>query len=108
MSRSEIEAGQDRIVVGVNRYTEGEGVRPPVLKVDEQLQRKRAERLGAMRARRDRAAAEKTLEAVVEAARSDANLVPPILDAVEADVTLGEIADGLRSVFDVYRQPSAF
>ena len=99
---------EEEIVVGVNRYTEGEGARPPLLKVDEQLQRKRAERLQALRARRDRGRVEQRIQAVVEAARSDANLVPPILDAVEADVTLGEIADSLRSVFGVYRQPSAF
>jgi methylmalonyl-CoA mutase N-terminal domain/subunit len=99
---------EDVVVVGVNRFTEGEHVRPPVLKVDEGLKRRRSEQLQALRARRDRAAASAALSAIEEAARGDANLMPPILDAVEAEVTLGEIADRLRDVFDVYRQPSAF
>jgi len=99
---------EDVVVVGVNRFTEGEGGRPPVLKVDEQLQRKRSEQLQAQRARRDAAAAAGALSAIEQAARGDANLMPAILSAVEAHVTLGEIADRLRDVFDVYRQPSAF
>jgi methylmalonyl-CoA mutase N-terminal domain/subunit len=98
-----------RIVVGVNRFAEGAGsTRPPLLKVDEQLQQKRSERLRALRDRRDAAAVQSALDALEDAARGDANLVPRILDAVERLATLGEISDRLRQVFGVYRQNFAF
>ena len=71
-----VESG-DAVVVGVNRFVEGEEARPPLLRVDEALQRARAEKLRALRARRDGAAAERALAAVEEAARGDANLMPP-------------------------------
>jgi len=56
-----------------------------------------------VRARRDRAAATQALEAIGRAASNDTNLMPPILDAVSANVTLGEISDCLRKVFGEYR-----
>jgi len=98
-----VESG-DATVVGVNRFVEKEEVRPPVLRVDEDLHRKRQERLQALRARRDDAAVAAALASIEEAARGDANLMPRILDAVECDVTLGEISDRLREVFGVYHE----
>jgi methylmalonyl-CoA mutase N-terminal domain/subunit len=98
----------DAVVVGVNRYVEGEEVRPPVLKVDEALQRRAAERLNALRARRDGAAVERALEAVEVAARGDSNLVPHILHAVECRATLGEISDRMRKVFGLHQEAFAF
>jgi len=94
-----VEAG-DAVVVGVNRFE----VRPPVLRVDESVQRERAAKLQALRARRDGAAVEQALEAVEQAARGDANLMPRILAAVECYATLGEISDRLRDVFGIYRE----
>ena len=98
-----VESG-DAVVVGVNRYAEGEQPRPPVLKVDEALQRTQSEKLQALRARRDGAAAERALADVEQAARGEANLMPPVLAAVERQATLGEIADRLRTVFGVYQE----
>ena len=98
----------DAVVVGVNRFTEGDEARPPVLRVDETLQRSRAERLRALRQRRDGAAVERTLTAVEAAARGESNLMPPILDAVEAYATLGEISDTLRAVYGVYQESFSF
>ncbi len=102
-----VESG-DAVVVGVNRFAEEEEARPPVLKVDEELRRERAKRLAALRARRDAAAAAKALLAVESAAGSGANLLPPILDAVERLATLGEISDRLRAVFGAHRDTFSF
>ena len=98
----------DAVVVGVNRFVEEEQARPELLRVDESLQRRRAEKLRALRERRDAAAVERALEAVEEAARGDANLMPRILAAVESHATLGEISDALRNVFGVHKDRFAF
>jgi len=98
----------DAVVVGVNRYVEREQVRPPLLRVDETLQRVRGEKLRALKARRDEQAAGRALAAVEEAARGDANLMPRILAAVELAATLGEIADVLRKVYGVHQETFAF
>ncbi len=102
-----VESG-DAVVVSVNRYSE-EGKGPPaVMRVDEELERRRAERLRALRARRSPEVADSALATVEEAARSGANLVPRILAAVEAQATLGEISDRLRVVFGAHHETFAF
>jgi methylmalonyl-CoA mutase N-terminal domain/subunit len=101
-----VESG-DAVVVGVNRFTEGTGARPAVLRVDEELHRRRAERLAALRARRGEAAAS-ALAGVEDAARSGGNVVPAVVRAVESLATLGEISDRLRAVFGVHRETFAF
>ena len=95
---------QEEVVIGVNRFVEEQEVPPPVLRIDEKLQQKAAEQLRALRARRNEAQATAALDTVERAARSDTNVVPPILDAVEAYATLGEITDRLRRVFGSWRQ----
>jgi methylmalonyl-CoA mutase N-terminal domain/subunit len=95
---------QEEVVVGVNRFVEGERVQPPLLQIDEKLQQKAAERLRSLRARRNEGQATEALDAVERAARCDANLVPPILEAVESYATLGEITDRMRRVFGTWRQ----
>jgi len=99
---------RDAVVVGVNRFTQDNDVRLPVLRVDEELQRKRTARLDALRARRDGAAVERSLSAVEQAARSETNLIPPILAAVESYATLGEISHAVRKVFGVHKESFAF
>ncbi len=94
----------DAVVVGVNRFSEGEQARPPVLKVNEELGRERRRRLDALRARRAAAAVESALDEVESAARSDSNLMPPILAAVEHYATLGEVSDRLRKVFGLHHE----
>jgi methylmalonyl-CoA mutase N-terminal domain/subunit len=76
--------------------------------VDETLQRARAEKLRALKARRDEQSTGRALASVEEAARGDANLMPRILDAVESSATLGEIADVLRKVYGVHQETFAF
>jgi methylmalonyl-CoA mutase N-terminal domain/subunit len=98
-----VESG-DATVVGVNRFTDSEDVETPIFRVDESLQAERTERIRALKQRRDGAAVDRSLEAVEEAAGGDANLLPPILAAVESLATLGEISDRLRKVFGVYHE----
>ena len=101
-----VESG-DAVVVGVNRFTSGEGAKPELFRVDEALYRTRSERLAALRERRDAAAVDAALSALEQGAQGDANLMPLILDAVEAYATLGEISDRLRQVFGTYRESFA-
>ena len=106
-AQRDLESGK-RIVVGVNRFEErfeeDEGNNPAPLRVDPKIETEQVERLRRLRARRDAASVQTRLQAVEDAARSDRNLLPPILDAVEADATVGEISDALRKVFGVYRE----
>jgi methylmalonyl-CoA mutase N-terminal domain/subunit len=94
---------QEQIVVGVNAYrSDGDEAAPALLRVDEELARRRADTVKAFRARRDPAAAERARTDLVRAAHGSANLVPLMLTAVRAGVTLGEISQDLRGVFGVY------
>ena len=91
-------------VVGVNKFTVDEEKPIPIFQADEALERKQVGRLRALRARRDQQAWEAALKSVEEAARSGANLMPRILQAIEASATVGEISDTLRRVFGEYRE----
>ena len=98
----EVESG-DRVVVGQNAF-EAEDAPVPVLKVDPALEERQAARVKAFRAARDGAAARAAVDRVRKAARGTDNLVPPILAAVRARATLGEIADAMRDVFGEHRE----
>jgi methylmalonyl-CoA mutase N-terminal domain/subunit len=98
----EVETGETR-VVGVNVFGKDERVGVDVFSVDASIEKDQVERLRAFRARRNAEKAKAALADVERIARSGANLMPPILAAVEADATLGEIADRLRGVFGEHR-----
>jgi len=102
-----VESG-DAVVVGVNRYTATETVKPPVLNVDPSAESARRERLVALRQRRDAREVERRLTAVDAAARTGSNLMPEVLAAVESYATLGEIADRLRAVFGRHHETFLF
>jgi methylmalonyl-CoA mutase N-terminal domain/subunit len=74
------------------------------MRIDPAGEAAQAERTRAVRASRDRTAWQQAMEQVTAAARSEANLVPPVLAAVEAKATLGEVADALRGVFGEYSE----
>ena len=94
-----VESGE-QVVVGVNAYrSESDDAAPALLRVDEAMARRQAERVRSFRAARDAAAATHARADLVTAARGSANLVPPILAAVKVGVTLGEICEDLRGVF---------
>ena len=96
--------GGQRVVVGVNRFTDNTPVNIDVLHVDPAGERDQCERVALVRASRDDTQMPRALERVTRAARDSTNLVPPIIAAVEARATVGEIADTLRAVFGEYRE----
>ena len=97
---------ESAIVVGVNRYADGSAASPDVLRIDPSVEREQVERLRTLRASRSRTEWQSSLDAVGAAARDGRNLVPPIVAAVEARATLGEIADVMRAVFGEHRDTS--
>jgi methylmalonyl-CoA mutase N-terminal domain/subunit len=106
--QKELEAKQ-RIIVGVNDFVEEEGEPEiPILKIDSEIERRQAERTRERRSARDQAAVDAALAAVGEAARSGANLVEPVLEAVRRYATQGEIVEAMREVFGSYREPAIF
>jgi methylmalonyl-CoA mutase N-terminal domain/subunit len=100
-----VEAGTTG-VVGVNRYVEDDAAPAEVFRPDPAVEKERAARLAAWRAGRPAAACTAALTAVEHAAKGGDNLMPVILVAVEAQATLGEIADALRKVFGEYAPPA--
>ncbi len=92
-----------QVVVGVNRFKVDEEIKPEILRVDETIQQMQAEKLAALRARRDNAAVNAALTRLAEAARGTENLMPHILSAVEAYATTGEISNTLRDVWGEYQ-----
>jgi methylmalonyl-CoA mutase, N-terminal domain len=99
----EIETGE-RSIVGVNAFaTEGE-TPIPTLKVDEAVASAQVERLRSVKAGRSAEGVTRTLFVVEAAARDGANLVGPVIEAVKAYASLGEICDVFRKVFGVYRE----
>lgn len=106
--QAEIEAGQ-RVVVGVNHFTEGSGeIEIDLLKIGPEVEERQRARLAELRERRDASAVESTLEALRRAAEDDGNLVGPILECVRAYCTLFEIRDTLQGVFGDYKEPVFF
>jgi methylmalonyl-CoA mutase, N-terminal domain len=98
----------EKVIVGVNKYTDTEEAEPPLLfRPDEQVMREQGERLSRYRNDRDRTAVESSLAALGTAARGSAELMPAIVEAVRAECTLGEICGALREVFGEYRPPVA-
>ncbi len=91
-------------VVGVNRYAADEPTPIEALRIDPNLEARQVERVRAVRASRDDARCRAALGQVERAARGQTNLVPPIIEAVEAHATVGEIADTLRRVFGEHQE----
>jgi methylmalonyl-CoA mutase N-terminal domain/subunit len=91
-------------VVGVNRFTREDEPPIPTLHMDDALERKQVESVRALRARRDPGLWQRSLDRIRDHARTGANLMPAILEAVESNATVGEIASTLREVFGEYRE----
>ncbi|MBJ7455311.1 MAG: methylmalonyl-CoA mutase [Thermoleophilia bacterium] len=100
----EFEAGERR-VVGVNAHVEQEGDEPPIHRADPAVEARQVERVRALRARRDAPAHAAALGRLREACAGGANVMPHLVDAAEADATVGEMCVVLREVFGAYRDP---
>jgi methylmalonyl-CoA mutase N-terminal domain/subunit len=94
----------EQVVVGVNAFHVGQEKPIPLQRIDEDLERKQVERLRAFRLKRNAAKADAALSRIGESARNGNNLMPLIIDAVESECTVGEIADAMRKVFGEYKE----
>ena len=106
--QNEVERGE-RVIVGVNRYEDPDEKEIEILHIDAALERKQIERVQALRARRDADAVESALARLkADAAHEDRNLMPAIIDASRAYVTMGEMCDALREVWGTWRETPVF
>jgi methylmalonyl-CoA mutase N-terminal domain/subunit len=103
--QSAIERG-DLIVVGVNKYRDdaARSASPPIQKIDPEGERRQVERVRRVRAERDPAAWEAALRRLEDAAAGVENLLPALIEAVEAYATVGEISDRLRAAWGEHRE----
>ena len=100
--QQEIETGE-RIIVGVNEYQVEEDPEVDLEEVTEEDERRQIDRLETVRAEREDEAVDAALAALRETARGDDNLLPPIVDAVKAYATVGEVSNVLRDEFGEYQ-----
>jgi methylmalonyl-CoA mutase, N-terminal domain len=105
--QNEVESGQ-RVVVGVNRFEDPEERELEILSIDAQLEQQQIDRVQALRARRDAKTAEQALARLKRDAAGDTNLMPAMIEASRAYVTMGEMCDALREVWGVWRETPVF
>ncbi len=101
--QKEVEA-EERIVVGVNKYTGGSDQAADLLRVDPAVSQRQVERLKEVRLNRNQAKLAESLQELRRAAQTSENLMPSIVEAVRAYATVGEICGILREVFGEYQQ----
>ncbi|MEO8772145.1 MAG: methylmalonyl-CoA mutase family protein [Ferruginibacter sp.] len=94
---------ESKVIVGVNKFLSEDANKIPGFKIDDSIRVMQSDKLKALRAKRDHIAATECLNKISAAAKTDENLMPLVLDAVEHYCTLGEIADTLRLVFGEYK-----
>ena len=95
----------EKIIVGVNEFASEEGTALETLYIDEKVEQQQIERLQKLRKTRDNDKVQRTLDGIREIAKGSGNLMYPILEAVKAYATLGEICNAMRDVFGEYREP---
>jgi methylmalonyl-CoA mutase, N-terminal domain len=105
--QQKLEKGEKKIV-GVNCHANTVAKPLEILRISPEVEREQARTLARRRAGRDQAAVDATLSALLAAARTEENLVPPMLDAARAEATLGEICGALRAEWGAYTEPAAF
>ena len=106
--QEEIDAKR-RIIVGVNDFVEkDEKLEIPILRIDPRYEREQVERLGKLRAARDAGRWTAAMDALREAVRSEDNLMEPVLEAVRAYATVGEIVELMREEYGTWREPEIF
>ncbi|MBL8150140.1 MAG: methylmalonyl-CoA mutase, partial [Blastocatellia bacterium] len=94
----------EEVVVGVNKFTIEEEGHIPILKINDEIERNQVESLKKLRSERNQQEVDAALAAVTQAAKTDENLMPHIIRAVEVYATVGEISDRLREVFGEYQE----
>ena len=96
----------EKIMVGVNKYQQEHEPPMELLRISPDVERRQVQRVRERKQARNSAAVRAALAVVQRAASEGTNLMPPIIDAVQQEVTVGEISDVFRAVFGVYRDPA--
>jgi methylmalonyl-CoA mutase, N-terminal domain len=105
--QTEIDSGR-RVVVGVNRYTEGDEGATDLLRIDPALEREQIGRVQAIRADRDTTRVERVLSEIKQAGAGERNVMPLLIEAARAHVSEGEIVEALQEVWGDYREQPVF
>ncbi|MEP0845193.1 MAG: methylmalonyl-CoA mutase [Phycisphaerae bacterium] len=92
----------ERVMIGVNKYTEQDYERIPILTIDERVEKAQIERIRALKQRRDRARHAAALKRLRQVALDGGNVMPALVDAAESHATVGEMMDTLKSVYGQY------
>ncbi|HPH84162.1 MAG TPA: methylmalonyl-CoA mutase family protein [Ferruginibacter sp.] len=100
--QQQIEDGS-KIIVGVNKFVSEDVNKIPGFKIDDSIQKMQTDKLAALKTKRDQQKVDSILTKLTAAAKTNENLMPLVLEAVECYCTLGEIADTLRGVFGEYK-----
>jgi len=97
----------DEVIVGVNKFQNvGETVDIPILKIGQDAETKQVASLAKVRAERDQAKVESSLELLKQAAQADRNVMPELVDCARAYASVGEMVEVLRKVYGEYREPA--
>jgi methylmalonyl-CoA mutase N-terminal domain/subunit len=94
---------QEKIIVGVNKFTEKEEAPTGLLRIDDSIRKVQSEKLAKLRAKRNNEAVKASLKNIKQASMDDKNIMPFVIEAVENYATLGEIADSLREIYGEYQ-----
>jgi methylmalonyl-CoA mutase N-terminal domain/subunit len=96
----------EKVIVGVNKHCTAEATAMETLRVPNEVEERQAARVRDRKQARPRGAVEARLAEVRAVAQNGGNLMPPLIAAVKAEVTVGEVAEVFRDVFGVYRDPA--
>jgi methylmalonyl-CoA mutase N-terminal domain/subunit len=99
--QQQVEAGE-RVIVGVNAFEEESDERVELLRIDPAAERRQLERTARLRAERSAGDAAAAIATVRETARAEANMLPPMREALRARCTVGEICEALREEWGMY------
>lgn len=94
---------KEKVIVGVNDFVTEENLQQSILQIDPKVHEKQVERLNALKRERDNNKVSYSLNLLKQTAQSNVNIIPAILQCVEAYATLGEISDALREVWGEYK-----
>ena len=100
---------KERLIVGVNAFVrENESIDIPVLKIDKQVELDQVRKVQSLRAKRDQAACQQALAELVQACQNSKNVMPPLLEAVRQNATLGEMVEAMKQVYGTYTETPVF
>ncbi len=100
--QQQIESGE-KIIVGVNKFQSADRNAVPGFRIDDSIRQVQTEKLHSLRRRRDPAKCDSILQGLNDRAAGDENIMPAVIEAVEHNCTLGEIADTLREIYGEYK-----